>query len=76
MTGISEIFTKRKLDDAALMELEDLLLAADLGTATAIRLTADLAKTRFGKDISPEEVRTAFAAILQKCWSPWPCPWP
>jgi len=70
VTGISDIFTKRKLDDAALTELEDLLLAADLGTATATRLTSDLAKTRFGKDITPEEVRTAFAADITKVLEP------
>ena len=70
VTGISDIFTKRKLDDAALMELEDLLIAADLGTATATRLTGDLAKARFGKDITPEEVRTAFAADITKVLEP------
>lgn len=70
VSGISDIFTKRKLDDAALTELEDLLLAADLGTATAMRLTGDLAKTRFGKDITPEEVRTTFANDIAKVLEP------
>lgn len=70
VTGISDIFTKRKLDDAALTELEDLLIAADLGTATAGRLTGALAKARFGKDISPEEVREAFAADITKVLEP------
>ena len=41
-TGIGDIFTKRKLDDAALHELEELLIAADLGPVTAARLTANL----------------------------------
>ena len=59
--GISGIFTKRKLDDAALEELEELLISADLGVATAAKLTADLAKGRFDKDVSPEEVRRALA---------------
>jgi fused signal recognition particle receptor len=70
VTGISDIFTKRKLDDNALAELEDLLIAADLGTTTAARLTSDLAKTRFGKDISSEEVRTVFAADITKVLEP------
>lgn len=70
VSGISDIFTKRKLDDAALTELEDLLLATDLGTATAMRLTGDLAKTRFGKDITPEEVRTTFANDIAKVLEP------
>ncbi len=59
--GISGIFTRRKLDDETLEELEDLLITADLGPATAARLTAELARTRFGKEVSPLEVRTALA---------------
>lgn len=68
--GIGDIFTKRKLDDATLTQLEDLLLSADLGAATASRLTQDLAKTRFGKEITPEEVRTAFAADITRVLEP------
>ena len=37
--GITDIFTKRKLDDAALEELEELLIGADLGPATAAKLS-------------------------------------
>ena len=60
--GISGIFTKRKLDDDALEELEELLISADLGVATAAKLAAGLARERFDKDVSPEEVRGALAA--------------
>jgi fused signal recognition particle receptor len=60
--GISGIFTKRRLDDAALEELEELLISADLGVATAAKLAANLARERFDKDVSPEEVRGALAA--------------
>ncbi len=70
VTGIGEIFTKRKLDDATLTELEDLLITADLGTSTAARLTEALAKTRFGKEITSEEVRGAFAADIAKILEP------
>ena len=70
VTGISDIFTKSKLDDAALAELEALLISADLGTATAGKLTAALAKARFGKDVSAEEVRAAFAADITKVLEP------
>ena len=70
VTGIGEIFTKKKLDDATLTELEDLLITADLGTATASRLTQALAKTRFGKEITSEEVRGAFAADIARILEP------
>ncbi len=59
--GIASIFTRRQLDDEALEELEDLLIMADLGPATAARLASGLARTRFGKDVSDEEVRGALA---------------
>jgi fused signal recognition particle receptor len=68
--GISGIFTKRKLDDAALEELEELLISADLGVATAAKLSANLARERFDKDVSPEEVRGALAADVAEILAP------
>ena len=70
VVGIGEILTKRKLDDAMLQELEDLLISADLGTATAARLTQDLAKTRIGRDVTAEEVRATFAADIARVLEP------
>ena len=68
--GITGIFTKRRLDDQALEELEDLLITADLGVATAARLTANLAKTRFDKQVDPQEVREALATDIAKILEP------
>lgn len=68
--GIGGIFTRRRLDDEALEELEDLLITADLGPTTAARLTASLAKTRFGKEVTPEEVRAALAADITAILEP------
>jgi fused signal recognition particle receptor len=59
--GISDLFTKRKLDEAALEELEELLLSTDLGVATAGRVVAALAKSRFNQEIAPDEIRRALA---------------
>jgi len=60
--GISGLVTgKRQLDDDMLEELEEQLVMADLGPATAARLTANLAKTRFDKEVTADEVRLAFA---------------
>ncbi|MGE3475645.1 MAG: signal recognition particle-docking protein FtsY [Rhodospirillaceae bacterium] len=70
VAGIGDILTKRKLDDATLTELEDLLITADLGTATASKLTQALAKERFGKDITPEDVRESFAADIRRILEP------
>ncbi|MCF8468844.1 MAG: signal recognition particle receptor subunit alpha, partial [Sneathiella sp.] len=60
-SGITDIFTKRKLDDDVLEELEDLLISADLGVSTAARITASIAKTRYNREIAPEEIRAALA---------------
>ncbi len=68
--GIAGIFTKRKLDDAALEELEELLITSDLGVATAARLTANLAKSRFDKEVAPEEVRGALAEDIARVLTP------
>ena len=59
--GIAGIFNRRRLDDDALEELEDLLIMADLGPATASRLASGLAQTRFGNEVSGEEVRGVLA---------------
>lgn len=68
--GISGIFTKRRLDDETLEALEELLITADLGPATAARLTANLARTRFGKEITGEEVRSLLAADIAEILAP------
>ena len=60
-TSITAVFTKRKLDDAALDELEELLIAADLGPGAAGRVIDAFRRTRFGTDVTDEEIKTALA---------------
>jgi fused signal recognition particle receptor len=68
--SITGLFTKRKLDKALLDELEEALITADLGPATAAKLTAALSKERFGKDITPEETRGIFADEVSRILGP------
>jgi fused signal recognition particle receptor len=68
--GIAGIFTKRKLDAATLGELEELLIASDLGPATAKALTQKIAKDRFDKDIAEDEVREALATEIAAILAP------
>jgi fused signal recognition particle receptor len=68
--GITAIFTKRKLDQAALDELEELLIAADLGPSTAAGLVAELKRTRFDQEVTPEEVRGALAESIAALLEP------
>lgn len=70
-TGISDIFTKKKLDAATLEELEELLLTADLGVQASAKIMQNFAAKKQDKEISDEEIRTLLSedveAILQPC---------
>ena len=68
--GISSIFTKRKLDGAMLDELEDILIQADLGIATATRIRDAVGKGRYDREIDPEEVKAILAAEVEKVLTP------
>jgi fused signal recognition particle receptor len=68
--GITSVFTKRKLDATTLEELEDLLIQADLGVETSMRITEALAKGRFDKSIDPEEVKAILAEEVAKVLAP------
>jgi fused signal recognition particle receptor len=56
-TGLTELFTHKKLDGETLEGLEDLLIEADFGLDTAAEITLKLKSTRFERDISPDEVK-------------------
>lgn len=72
--GISGIFTKRKLDDETLEELEELLITSDLGVEVARSITTDLAKDRFNKEISLEEVKEVMAKNISELLTPYATP--
>ena len=62
--GVAAIFTKKKLDAETLAELEELLIAADLGVTSAALATAAISKDRFDREITDKEVREALADHL------------
>ncbi len=68
--GITGVFTKRKLDAATLEELEDLLIQADLGVETAMRITERLSDGRYDKEISDEDVKRVLAEEVEKVLRP------
>src|SRR3984885_9498114 len=57
--SITAVFRKRRLDDEALEELEELLIAADLGTEVARKVIAAFRRSRFGKEVTDEEIKQA-----------------
>lgn len=68
--SIGGIFTKRKLDDDTLQDLEDVLIQADLGLETAMRVTDALSASRYGKDVSSDEVRAIMGTEIEKVLAP------
>jgi fused signal recognition particle receptor len=68
--SITGLFTKKKLDQGTLDDLEEVLIQADLGVAVAARLVGKLGKERFGKEVTDEEVRGAFADDIAEILEP------
>jgi fused signal recognition particle receptor len=68
--GIAGIFTRRRLDDATLGELEELLIGADLGVSLASEATETLRRTRFNQEVTPEEVRASLAEDIARRLAP------
>ena len=68
--SVTAIFTKRKLDAAALEELEEALIRADLGHAIAGKVVAELRRTRFDKEVTQEEIRAALASVIAPVLKP------
>ncbi|MXQ13473.1 signal recognition particle-docking protein FtsY [Microvirga makkahensis] len=68
--SVTGLFTKRKLDDATLQDLEDALIQADLGVPTAMRITEAISAGRYNKEISPQEVRSILASEVEKTLQP------
>lgn len=68
--GISGLFTKRKLDADTLDDLEDLLIQADLGVETSMRITTALSGSRYQKGISADDVRQVLADEVSRVLEP------
>ena len=57
---------RRTLDDDMLEQLEELLIAADMGVDTALRVTANMAEGRLGKKLSAREIKELLAAEVAR----------
>lgn len=67
---INAALTHRTLDDAALDALEDALIGADLGPDVAARVIQDFRRTRFGKDVSIEEIHQVLSQEIARVLDP------
>jgi len=69
-TKISDLVTARRLDAAMVEELEDVLIRADLGVATAGRIAAAVGEGRYDRTISAADVKAILAAEVEKVLAP------
>jgi fused signal recognition particle receptor len=67
---------KREFDDAMLESLEELLIEADMGVQTALRVTANIAEGRMGKRVSAQEIKQALATEVARIMEPVARPMP
>ncbi|MGJ8564246.1 MAG: signal recognition particle-docking protein FtsY [Alphaproteobacteria bacterium] len=68
--NMAAVFTKRKLDEQAVEDLEDLLVASDLGVGPAMKVTALLSKDRFDKEVTDMEIKIALADVISDILTP------
>ena len=68
--GVTDIFTKRKLDAGSLDDLEDVLIQADLGLAAASRIRDAVGNGRYERGVSPDEVKQILADEVERALDP------
>jgi fused signal recognition particle receptor len=69
-SGITQIFTHKKLDEEVLEELEDLLLISDIGVAAASEIIEKLRAKKFEKEISATEIKEFLANEIKEILLP------
>ena len=66
----------RVLDDDMLESLEEVLIAADLGVETALKVTANMAEGRLGRRLGVDEIKTMLAEEVTRVLEPVARPMP
>jgi len=68
--GDKPLDPKRRLDDDMLEQLEELLISADMGVDTAMRVTANMAEGRFGTSLSVADIKSLLAQEITRIMEP------
>jgi fused signal recognition particle receptor len=68
--AITDLVAKRRLDDATIDELEEVLIRADLGLATAARIADAIRQGRYDKDVTADDVKAILATEVEKVLEP------
>ncbi len=67
---------RRILDDAMLEQLEEVLIQADMGVETALKVAANMAEGRFGRRLGAAEIKELLAAEISAILDPVAKPMP
>jgi fused signal recognition particle receptor len=68
--GAAETVVRRTLDDDMLEQLEELLIASDMGVDTALRVVANMAEGRMGRKLSVQEIKELLSAEIARIMEP------
>ena len=68
--NLTGLVTRAALDEATLDEIEEALIASDLGPSTAARVRARLTSERFERGLTDEAVRAVVAEELERILAP------
>ena len=68
--AVADLVVKRRLDQAMLDEIEEVLIRADLGLDTAVKIAAAVGEGRYDKSITSDEVKAVVAAEVEKVLAP------
>jgi fused signal recognition particle receptor len=68
--AITDLVAKRRLDQAMLDEIEEVLIRADLGVDCAARVAAAVGEGRYDKSITSDEVKAVLAHEVEKVLTP------
>jgi len=67
---MSSLFKKRKLDNAALNDLEDILIQADLGLEASGKVISNLSKEKFDKEVNELEIKITLGEVISEILTP------
>ena len=68
-TGLSSIFTGKKLDEEMIEELENILITSDINVNIVNNITNFLRKNKYDKDINIDDVKTIIFNEISKIFS-------
>jgi len=68
--AVTDLVAKRRLDQAMLDDIEEVLIRADLGVESAARIAAAVGEGRYDKSITADEVKAVVAAEVENVLTP------